>query len=105
MICRLGAAALLAATLAAQKKTDAAWDFLAKGDRAGAVRVLREILQSAPRDAEANLLLGSIFTEDSNLDEAIPLLREAVKLMPRSANAHNGLGEALVKGGDTDGAR
>ncbi|MGE5570870.1 MAG: tetratricopeptide repeat protein [Rhodospirillales bacterium] len=91
--------------LAQRAPVEDAWDLLAKGEREGAVRLLRQIVKTNPRDAEARLMLGSILAEDRKHPEAIAHLSEAVKLRPRSADAHNALGEALSGAGDVDGAR
>jgi tetratricopeptide (TPR) repeat protein len=91
--------------LAQQNPIESAWDLLAKGDRAGAVRVLRQMIQANPREGEARLMLGSILAEDGNGAEALVQLGEAVRLLPRSAEAHNALGEALSGSGDLAAAR
>lgn len=91
--------------LAQRAPVEDAWDLLAKGERAAAVRVLERIVKTNPRDAEARLMLGSILAEDGKHGEAIVQLSEAARLRPRSADAHNALGEALSGAGDTKGAR
>lgn len=91
--------------LAQRPPVEDAWDLLAKGERAQAVRVLRQIIQKNPRDAEARLMLGSILAEDGQRSESITHLEAAVRLLPRSAEAHNALGEALKGFGDTKAAR
>jgi len=54
MITRWLSVLACAGLLAAQQRSpiDAAWDLLAKGDRAGAVRVLQKIIKANPRDGE-----------------------------------------------------
>ena len=106
MIARLLIALACAASLVAQRSpVETAWDLLAKGDRAGAVRVLQQVLKTSPRDGEARLMLGSILAEDGKGAEAIAQLGEAVRLMPRSPMAHNALGEAFIGSGDLKSAR
>ena len=102
----LAAALTWAGLLLAQRNPiESAWGLLAKGDRAGAVRVLRQMIQANPREGEARLMLGSILAEDGNGAEALVELGEAVRLLPRSAEAHNALGEALSGSGDLAAAR
>ncbi len=93
------------ALLAQRPPVEGAWDLLAKGDRAGAVRVLNRILTVNASDGEAQLLLGSILFEDDKLVESISHLKEAVRLLPKSADAHYAIGQALNKLGDTGAAR
>jgi protein O-GlcNAc transferase len=101
----LAALACAGLMLAQRAPVEDAWDLLAKGERAAAVRVLERIVKTNPRDAEARLMLGSILAEDGKHGEAIVQLSEAARLRPRSADAHNALGEALSGAGDTKGAR
>jgi protein O-GlcNAc transferase len=73
-----------------------AWALLAKGQRPEAIRLLHEIIQADPGNADARLLLGSVLQEDGERAGAIAQLSEAVRLRPRSAEAHNALGEAFI---------
>jgi tetratricopeptide (TPR) repeat protein len=84
---------------------DKAWDLVANGQRDQAVRLLRELIKSRPRDADARLLLGSILQEEGDRSESIAQLAEAVRLRPRSAEAQNALGEAYNTFGDAKAAR
>jgi Flp pilus assembly protein TadD len=98
--------ALASALLPTQRAdVDEAWDLLAKGARRQAVGVLREILTTNPRDADAHLMLGSLLAEDGERSESITHLNEAVRLLPNSAEAHNARGEALNSFGETKLAR
>ncbi|MCX6638145.1 MAG: tetratricopeptide repeat protein [Acidobacteria bacterium] len=106
MMARFLAALACAGLLVAQRSpVEAAWDLLAKGERAQAVRVLEGIIGANPRDGEARLLLGSILAEDGKGPEAIAQLGEAVRLLPRSPLAHNALGEAFSASGEMTAAR
>ena len=50
--------------LAQRAPVEEAWDLLAKGERKQAIRVLHEIIQTNPRDADARLVLGSVLMEE-----------------------------------------
>ena len=102
---RLTGLLLASVLLAQQASIDTAWDLVAKGDRAGAVRTLEQILRANPRDGEAKLMLGSILTEEGKHQDAIAQLTEAVRLMPNSPMAQNALGEAFTGIGDLKAAR
>ena len=82
-----------------------AWDLLAAGRRAEAVRLLQEIIGADPRDAEARVMLGSVLMEQGEGAESLAQLREAVRLRPDWAPAQNALGEALRTFDDPIGAR
>ena len=84
-----------AGLLAAQgSRVDAAWELLAKGQRAQAIAVPREAIRAEPRNGDALLLLGSVLMEEKQAPESIEALKEAVRLKPESSEAHNALGEA-----------
>jgi tetratricopeptide (TPR) repeat protein len=105
---RAVAALLLAcASLAhAQKPAlEAAWKLIAQGHRDQAVSLLRNLIQTDPRNADAHLLLGSIFMEAGDRPGSLAQLQEAVRLLPKSAEAHNALGEAYNTFGDPTAAR
>jgi tetratricopeptide (TPR) repeat protein len=103
---RVLAGIFLAGVLLAQRKpVDDAWDLVMKGQRAEAVRVLREIIARNPGDADARLLLGSVLQEAGDRAGSLEQLSEAVRLRPRSAEAQNALGEALHTFGDNKAAR
>ena len=97
--------ACAALAFAQRPPVEEAWDLLAKGDRAGAVKVLERIVASNPRDGDARLMLGAIFTEDGRLPDALAQLEQAVRLKPQSADARQACGEALVKSGNPKAAR
>lgn len=91
--------------LAQRQPLDQAWDLIAKGDRAGAARLLESILKTTPTNADAHLMLGSLLAEDGKPTEALSHLRQGVKLRPQSAEAHHALGEALKNFGQAEPAR
>jgi tetratricopeptide (TPR) repeat protein len=97
---------LASGVLPAQRPpVEQAWDLLVKGDRSGAVQVLRRIIKANPQDAGARLMLGSILSEDGQLAESVEQLREAVRLQPRSKDAQYALGDVLYRSGDVNAAR
>lgn len=98
-------AGVLLAQPPARPPVENAWDLLANGKRPEAVRLLREILKTNPRDADARLLLGSVLMEQGEHSESIAQLSEAVRLRPQSAEAHNALGEAFQTFDDAQAAR
>jgi protein O-GlcNAc transferase len=91
--------------MAQKKPVDEAWDLLAAGKREQAIRVLRDIVKTNARDADARLLLGSVLAEAGNRAESIPQLEEAVRLRPNSAEAHHALGETFQNFGEIRPAR
>jgi len=104
---KTGLAALLwcAGLLAQSRPIDEAWDLLAAGKRDQAVRLLRDIANRDPRDADARLLLGSVLAEAGERAEAIAQLQDGVRLRPNSAEAHYALGEAFQGFGEKEAAR
>ncbi len=90
---------------AAQSALEQAWSLAAKGDRDGAITLLRTMIREKPSDADVRLLLGSLQSEAGQREEAINQLTEAVRLRPNSWEASNALGEAYSHFGDSSGAR
>ena len=90
--------------MAQQSTLEAAWRLAAAGKRSEAVTLLRRLVQTDPRDADARLLLGSLLMDAGERAESISQLNEAVRLRPQSAEAHNALGEAYNTFGDTKAA-
>ena len=99
------ACAALAGAQTRQPEGEAAWDLIAKGQRDKAVALLRQIVGSDPRNADARLLLGSVLMEAGQAAESIDQLSKAVQLRPKSADAHIALGEAYQAFGRPDAAR
>lgn len=99
-------AMLLGGLLTAQRPpVENAWDLLRKGQRAEAVKLLRQLIRDQPQDADARLLLGSVLMEEGQREESIAQLTEAVRLRPKSAEAQNALGEAYSAFHDLQSAR
>lgn len=108
--CRLLALAVACVVMvlaqpAGNSPVEAAWNLLAKGQRAQAKAQLQDIIRANPRNAEARLLLGSILMEEGQREESIAQLKEGVRLTPKSAMAHNALGEAYNTFGEPKAAR
>jgi protein O-GlcNAc transferase len=91
--------------MAQKPAVEKAWDMIAQGKRAQAVTLLRDLVRTEPRNADAHLLLGSILMEDGQGDESVAQLSEAVRLLPKSAEAHNALGEAYISFNQAASAR
>jgi len=91
--------------LAQASRVEAAWDLLAKGQRAQAIAVLREAIKAEPGNGDARLLLGSVLLEEKQAAESIEELKEAVRLKPDSSEARNALGEAYSAFGYPKAAR
>src|SRR4051812_43294068 len=99
-------AMLIASVLSAQvSQLDRAWQLAGNGQRREAVELLRQLIKSAPRNADARLLLGSLLVEQGEKAESIDQLREAVRLRPGSAEPENALGEAYKRFGEMGEAR
>src|ERR1041385_3095517 len=62
-------------------------------------------LQSQPGDADALHLLGVLQQQRDDTAAAIDLIRQAIAASPERAQFHVSLGGALLRSGDTDGAR
>ncbi len=90
---------------AEQSALEQAWSLAAKGDRNGAIDLLRTMIREKPSDSDARLLLGSLQSEAGQREESINQLTEAVRLRPNSWEACNALGEAYSHFGDSKEAR
>jgi tetratricopeptide (TPR) repeat protein len=97
--------ACAALALAQNPDLEAAWKLIAQGHRDQAVALLRNLVQSDPRNADAHLLLGSVLMEAGDREASLAQLGEAVRLLPKSAEAHNALGEAYNTFSDPASAR
>jgi tetratricopeptide (TPR) repeat protein len=97
---------ILASLLTAQQQgVEHAWRLAANGQRDTAIELLRTLLSSNPRNADAHLLIGSLLMEKDERFESIQHLTEGVRLRPRSADAQNALGEAYDHFGEFKNAR
>jgi tetratricopeptide (TPR) repeat protein len=84
---------------------DRAWKLVRTGHRDQAITILADLVRRNPDDADARLLLGSLYTEKGNRDNAIDQLTATVQLRPNSAEAQNALGEAYSSFEDFASAR
>jgi Flp pilus assembly protein TadD len=73
------------------------------GKREEALRILTNIIDAQPSNADAHLLIGKIYCHNGDFGRAIPYLRSATRLRPDDARAYSLLGEALSRvSGHTD---
>ena len=91
--------------LAAQPSLDQARELLSKGLTRSAVVLLRRIIASDPRNADARIVLGTTLALEGRRSESIQQLTEAVRLKPDSAEAYRALGMALARFVETKAAR
>lgn len=82
--------------------------FLINGDVAGAVRYFHKIREQDPdimlfREAELNAI-GYGFLQQEKIEDAIVLFRLNVEAFPDSWNVYDSLGEAYLRGGQTEAA-
>jgi tetratricopeptide (TPR) repeat protein len=94
-----------ACALLAQQPLDRAWDLAAKGRRPEAIAFLQEFVTANPKNADARLLLGSLYMEQGDKDHSIDELKVAAQLRPNSEEAQTALGEAYSKFGQNEAAR
>ena len=82
-----------------------AQDLLANGFLAEAVRILTQVVQDDPGNADAHLSLGTALALQGLRVESLKEIETAIHLSPNSAKAHNQLGVILSRFLDTDAAR
>src|SRR5262249_10895063 len=83
-----------ATTQAEQNRINAAVAALQSGEQATAETILRDLLASEPRHAEALHLLGLTLANTRRAEEGIQLLRQATTLSPQTALYWNNLAAA-----------
>jgi tetratricopeptide (TPR) repeat protein len=84
---------------------EGAWNLAARGDRAGAITILRDVVRREPRNADVHLFLGSLLVEENQREDALAQLKEAVGLRPDWAEALNALAEGYLHFGQPAAAR
>jgi predicted Zn-dependent protease len=75
------------------------------GNPSEAVQILRQLREMRPDSAFVHAILGEIFWEKHNLDEAISSFSKAVELSPKSELASLGLFHAWWESGQRQRAR
>src|SRR5690242_20159033 len=90
---------------AAQSPADTARRLLVAGNPRKAAEILRSIVASDPRNADARLLLGTALALQDLRAESLAQFQEAIRLQPDSAAAYNSLGMAQSHFLDTAAAR
>lgn len=75
-----------------------------RGDAAGALAVVDELLSRDPDDLEALLFKGAVLLEQREPELAVAVQRHAVAAWPESSAAWNGLAQALHAEGAHDEA-
>ena len=76
-----------------------------QGQLDAALRLYRQVLRSAPSNAQAHNCVGSVLMAQGKTDEALASIRRAVELEPRDAGGHNSLGVVLTLTGALDDAQ
>ncbi len=77
----------------------------AAGDEAGAETQFRRALETLSRNADAELLLGSLLGKLNRADEAKAHLLQAISANPDLADAHSALGNVHLMCGDFEAAQ
>lgn len=72
------------------------------GDRPQATHVLENLVQLNPNQADAQLMLGTLYQEAGRYDDALNHLKTAVSLSPKSADAHFNLALSWETTGNKD---
>lgn len=89
----------------AQRLAVAAAQALARGDRAGATQLARQLLLQRPGDPRARHVLGVVALDTGDLPAARRHLEAALAATPGDPQIHNALGVALRGLGETAAAR
>ena len=75
-----------------------------RGDRAGAVAYMTELMRLRPNDAKAHFSLGTALAMQGRSDEAIRHYSEALRINPDYSKAHSSLAYSLLLKGKVDEA-
>jgi protein O-GlcNAc transferase len=76
-----------------------------RGDYAGAMALLRTILDREPANAQALNNLGLLYHEKGDVEQAEAVFRQALNAKPDLFEAHAGLGAVREQQGDLSGAK
>lgn len=74
---------------------------LAQGDSAGAINVLSEAVQKAPRSTRVKLLLSRIYLKQGEAESSVALTKEVLSIKPMDGEASYLHGWGLLLSGDT----
>jgi Flp pilus assembly protein TadD len=87
-----------------RSQLQAAWNMFQQGLRDDAAVFAREVLQAAPKEAEAVHLLGVLALQDGDIEQALVYLQQAIVLAKRMPNpvCYNNYGLALHEQGALD---
>lgn len=78
---------------------DKGWNYICVGDYDGAVAVLSEATQFAPRDSRVLNLLGWAYMYKENYDQALSIYQKVLVLEPENCLARNNLGYICFRKG------
>jgi tetratricopeptide (TPR) repeat protein len=92
------------ALAAAEKKYNMALRYLESGLVELAVHSVKSSIEAKPDLIKSHILLGFLFIDMKEADDAVGAFKEALELNPDSHDAKTGLGGALILKGDIDGA-
>jgi tetratricopeptide (TPR) repeat protein len=92
------------ASLEAQRLYNLALKFVKSGLHDLAIDTVKKSLKANPGMAESHVLLGFLYLEVKDADNAVKTFNTALKLDPHSNDAKTGIGGALVLKGDADNA-
>jgi Flp pilus assembly protein TadD len=86
------------------KQIDMASDAMDKGDRATALPLYKQALDSDPRDPFIHNAFGSALATSGRLPDAMTQFRQAIALSPDYPDPHNNLASAMAQSGNLDQA-
>jgi hypothetical protein len=80
---------------------------ITRGQYENTLQLYCALVRQNPKNANAHFNLGALLSDElfGDLNQAIPELRTAILLDPNMAEAHKALADALLRNGDTQGAK
>lgn len=87
-----------------QEKFEKALELHRSGDLPRAVRLYRTLLRTFPRHFGAAHMLGAVYLQQRQFEDAVRQIRRALQIDPNSAEARSNLGTALKNAGRLDEA-
>jgi len=85
---------------AAKVRTQLAVEYIKAGDLDAAKRALDQALETQPRDAQANMMMGVLLQQEGsplNMEKADSYFRRAISAEPKNAQARNNYGTYLYQ--------